>query len=448
VLLAVVLLAVALFGLRLAMTRSQDLRPPVYWLTLLALVPVAFWLLGQFEGVGPASRAGPEAPEASPRSRTRESSGARPTRSVTTSATEQTPVTARHDGGAARLAAPTCWLLVLLADLWAVGWPLVAVRSQEVIYAPSACVRFLAERRGEHGRVLDRGLEEPSASPLDPALPLLLEIESLRGYNSVDVRRYKEYLQFITDDDRPMRPRQGPFGFPILANFRLENKSLLDLLGVRYLLQPTRPPRKWLQGQGEVGEDPAWRSVFEDPAPRAYLVILGGVQELPPFTVYENQTVLPRAFVVPRAKPLPGRDKVLAALKSTDFRHEVLLEGAVAEEAPTSAEGSFRPAVLREYLPNRVVVEVAGGAPGYLVLADVWFPGWTCTVDGRSVPVWRADYLFRAVALPAGAREVVFRFEPWSYRWGGWVSGTALALVALGSVLALVASRWRRGERG
>jgi hypothetical protein len=422
VLLAVVCVAAACFAMRYFLAERQALLPPVYWLAMLAAAPVAFWLLGR---VGPASRAGPDA-----------------------------PTTARHDGGAAiargfcfsRQAAPTVWLLLLLADLWALGWPLVAVRSQETVYAPSACVRYLAGSRAEHGRVLDRGLTEPSASPLDPALPLLLEIESLRGYNSVDVRRYKEYLQFIMDDDQPVRPRHGPFGFPILANFRIENKSLLDLLGTRYLLQPTRPSRKWLQGlqgRGEVSEDPAWRKVYEDPDPRAYLIILGGVQDLPPFTVYANQTVLPRAFVVPRAKPLHEGGEVLAALKAADFRREVLLEGADAEEASTPVEEGFRPAVLREYQPNRVVVEVDGGAPGYLVLADVWFPGWTCTVDGRGVPVRRGDYLFRAVALPAGAREVVFRFEPWSYRWGGWISGTALALVALGSALALFARRLR-----
>src|SRR5213079_2679296 len=94
----------------------------------------------------------------------------------------------------------------------------------------------------------DRGLTEPADSPLDPALPMLLEIESLRGYNSVDVRRYKEYFQFIMDEDRPLRPREAPFGFPIMANFPVKNKTLLDLLGTRYLLRPSESPvqsRSW-----------------------------------------------------------------------------------------------------------------------------------------------------------------------------------------------------------
>src|SRR5207244_1170178 len=121
------------------------------------------------------------------------------------------------------------WSVLLLADLWALTWPLVVVCPGDAVHRPSECVTYLAQHWGEHGRVLDRGLAEPADSPLDPALPMLLEIESLRGYNSVDVRRYKEYLQFITDEDRPLRPREAPFGFPIMANFPVKNRPLLDL---------------------------------------------------------------------------------------------------------------------------------------------------------------------------------------------------------------------------
>ena len=320
------------------------------------------------------------------------------------------------------------WVVVLLADLWALSWPLVAVRSQDEIYKPSACVAYLAERRGEHGRVLDRGLGEPSVSPLDPALPLLLEIESLRGYNSLDVRRYKQYLAFISDDDRPQRPRTPPFGFPIKGNISIVNKPLLDQLGPRYLLQPSAQKA-----------EPGWLEVEKDEHPRSYQIIVGGMQDLPPFSVYENPAAFPRAFVVPDAAPLPAA--ILATLKTTDFRRCVLLEGAEAK----SSAGNFRAATIPKdgYTPNRVVVKLDEASSGYLVLTDVWFPGWTCTVDGRETKVYRANYLFRAVELPPGAREVVFTFAPLSYRWGKGVSIGALAVV---SVVFAAGFWWRRSS--
>ncbi len=393
VLSGVVLFALMLAGFRYFLAAKHELRTPIYWYALVALVPTAFWLLGRFRSAV-ASTAHPSWPG-------------------------------------------LLWVVVLLADLWALARPLVQVRPLGPVYEPSESVRFLADHREERGRVLDRGagdrrrkpvLTEPSASPLDPALPLLLEIESLRGYNSVDVRRYKEYLKFVTDDGRPVRPREGRFGFPILDNFPIENRQLLDLLNVRYLLEPSDPSRRPFD---EIERDPTWVKVGEDVKPHAYLVIVGGVNELPPFTLYENRKVFPRAFIVPEAAPLPERSAVLDALKATDLRRRVLLEDYTPGSESAEPQGAFRPAKILDYQPNRVIIDVEAGPPGFLVLGDVWFPGWICSVDGYPTPVYRADYLFRAVELSAGAHEVVFVFKPVSYRWGKLVTLAALVLLAL-----------------
>ena len=49
------------------------------------------------------------------------------------------------------------------------------------------------------------------------------------------------------------------------------------------------------------------------------------------------------------------------------------------------------------------------------MLSDVWFPGWKCTVDGQHAPIYRANFLFRAIAIPKGDHQVVFDFDP-NYR--------------------------------
>jgi hypothetical protein len=367
---------------------AKDLVPPIYWATLLLLLPITYFLLGR----------------------------------------HATPLM-RWLGAA-----------ILLADATSLSWQLVQVHDQDSIHEPSACVRYLSDHRQDHGRVLDRGLREPSRSPLDPALPLLYEIESLRGYNSVDVRRYKEYLQFITDDSRPLLPRQGAFGFPIMGNFPIANKNLLDLLGVRYVLQPSQTPSKWLQGSGEIGTHSSWTQVENDPDPHAYLVVLGGIQKLPPFTTYENRDVFARAFVVPEAVRLPAHS-VLPALKSTQFDRQVLLEGL--EEEPMMEKGSLCVSDIVTYQPNCVVIQTTGETAGYLVLTDVWFPGWKCTLDGEPVPIYRANYLFRAIRVTGGKHEVVFRFEPWSYHWGRIASLAALTVAVLMGASPWLPCRWK-----
>jgi hypothetical protein len=300
--------------------------------------------------------------------------------------------------------------------------------------------------------VLDR--DEPVAAgggitPLGTGAPLAIleRIEALRGYNPLDVLRYKEYLQFIADDDAPLRPFEGALTHPILGNFPIKNKALLDLLGTRFLLQPS-DPRFQVTGEERVDRDRRWQRVFQDPHPEAYVSNIsgaGGRLELSPYAVYENrENLYPRAFVVPQAVPLPERSKVLSTLKATDFRQTVLLEGEVPEVTGGSSGGGFRPARVREYLPNRVDVEVETGAPGYLVLADVWFPGWTCTVDGRPAVVHRANYLFRAVAVPPGSHEVVFAFTPVSYTRGQKISTAAAAFVLLVSGVGAIGAFRRR----
>jgi hypothetical protein len=369
---AVSLLLVGSFVLQL-WREGVPLRFHAYWPTLLLTVPAAFWLLGK---------------EAS----------------------------AFRSGNWA-----AAWFGVLLIDLWSLVCSSVQVRSEASVFAPSACVQFLERARPDHGRVLDRDVPGDTGTPLGAGAPLAMlhQLQALRGYTPLDVLRDKEFLQFIGDADEPLRALDNPLVYPAIPDFPVRNARLLDLLGVRYLLQPN-------SASPVPG---SWCARFEDADPRAYDCAAGGVQPTGPYTVYENANVLPRAFVVPEAAPLPERPQVLEALTHTDFRQQVLLEGG-AEPAATFA-GAFRPAHIRDYQPNRIAVEVPDGAGGYLVLTDIWFPGWRCRVDGQPAPVRRADFLFRAVALPAGAHEVIFTFEPDSYLLGRIISGVAAGLAAL-----------------
>jgi hypothetical protein len=338
--------------------------------------------------------------------------------------------------------APSLGVALLLADLGSLAWPLVQTRSDEDLFAPSACVRYLIDRqetdRDTPWRVVDQGSPDDadtSALGTGYVLAPICRLQGLGGYNPLDVLRTRQFLQFVGGSDRPVRPLEAPLGYPALSGFPLRDKKLLDLLGVRFLLRTRSGP--WEPMEGEQPGD--WTSVKEDEHPRAYNFARGGLRDLPPYEVLENQTALPRAFVVPQAKPLPEDTRVLAALKETDFRRTVLLEGWRDEFAGFPVEGTFREVRVQDYRPNRVRLEVPDGAAGWLVLADVWYPGWVCTMDGREADIHRANYLFRAVRLEAGSHEVVFEYKPRSYFIGRIVSVGTLAVVAV--VLGFAARR-------
>ena len=155
-----------------------------------------------------------------------------------------------------------------------------------------------------------------------------------------------------------------------------------------------------------------------------------------PASLYRLSDALGRAWVVPAARQVSS-DEVLAALADPAFNPtaEVLLEtppiSRPASQSPISNPQSL---TLRD-TPNRVTIDVILSEPGYLVLADTWYPGWQAMVDGEAVPLLRANHAFRAVSLEAGEHTVEMRYRSASVRWGGAVSIVTLIGLMLGLVL-------------
>jgi hypothetical protein len=85
-------------------------------------------------------------------------------------------------------------------------------------------------------------------------------------------------------------------------------------------------------------------------------------------------------------------------------------------------------------------------APGVLVTADPWYPGWTVRVDGEPRRLLRANYAQRAVALDAGVHEVEFRYAAHAWVTGRRVAGAGWALILAGFVLSIFRAV-RRPER-
>jgi uncharacterized membrane protein YfhO len=75
------------------------------------------------------------------------------------------------------------------------------------------------------------------------------------------------------------------------------------------------------------------------------------------------------------------------------------------------APGSAR---LVSYRNTEVVVDVQAPDGGWLALHDVWHPWWRVEVDGKPAKLLRANVIFRAVELPAGAKRVRFYFAPFA----------------------------------
>ena len=142
--------------------------------------------------------------------------------------------------------------------------------------------------------------------------------------------------------------------------------------------------------------------------------------------IYENQTALPRAWVVGEFEVEGGSVSALDRLATgqVDPRRVAILERVPATPpAPQAAGGSA--AVVEESF-DRVVLRAESPADGILVLADPYYPGWRARLDGEAVEILRADHALRAIELPAGQHEIVFEFAGGGYRAGVLISRIGL----------------------
>jgi hypothetical protein len=170
-----------------------------------------------------------------------------------------------------------------------------------------------------------------------------------------------------------------------------------------------------------------------------YIVSRGALQPLPPYLrevhsgsafVYENLVALPRATVVGRYRVIaPARAILDSVMAGTSESSEVTF----LEQDPHLQLGPVTGAraEILSYGLNQVTVEVETPGPALLRLADLWYPYWTATVDDRDEPVLKADYLLRAVAVPAGRHRVVFRYQSPAIRRGLLLTGASLVVILL-----------------
>ena len=138
-------------------------------------------------------------------------------------------------------------------------------------------------------------------------------------------------------------------------------------------------------------------------------------------------------------------EKVLNVLACSDFdpRGEVILE----EPPPqwfkhNGTERRPGSAFVEDRRFNHMSVRTQSEADSLLLLSESNYPGWTAKVDGRPARVYTADYVFRAVFVPAGSHTVEFHFRPFSFTAGAIVSAASLLSVA---TALLILRRWNRG---
>jgi hypothetical protein len=157
--------------------------------------------------------------------------------------------------------------------------------------------------------------------------------------------------------------------------------------------------------------------------------------------IYKARQALPRAYAVHQNLKVPSDEAALAAIqtKSFDPRLSVVIKSEESE-SPRPEEGQapaistltgtgsgskniYKPTpadTIKIYAlrANQVIIDADMEQGGTVVLNDIFYPGWQCQVDGKPVTIMRANYLMRAVNVPAGRSRIVFTYCPMTFTAG------------------------------
>ena len=165
-----------------------------------------------------------------------------------------------------------------------------------------------------------------------------------------------------------------------------------------------------------------------------YYVVINEAQRQ--MSLGRSATYLPRAFVVFDDSVMTDESAISSFMQSDTFDpgRTVVLEEAGPWSLGDTLSYHDAHVSISSYALGSIALDVSAPKDGYLVLDEIYYPGWKAYVDGQERQVLRADWSLRAVPVTGGDHHVTLQFEPASFRYGWWITLVTLALCAAGIV--------------
>jgi hypothetical protein len=298
-------------------------------------------------------------------------------------------------------------VLVLGLDMssfaWFSYWRYTTPRKN-ALDAPSTAIQLRPVLVANNQRLLPVRGVLGSFSELIPNISRLWGVPSASGYDPLLLRRVGKVASMDAG---------GGVEFSALS---VADQSL-NLLAVRFITLPV--PQSGVPSPSLDGT--RWRHV-EDTA---------GI------SVFENQSVMPRAWLVPEAISL-STDDALRTVKTSalpDGRPYNPNQVALVERKESSFKAeNFDPkasASVIDLSNNMMKVKTNATSQAFLLTSDVYYPGWIAFVDGAPVKIAKADYALRGAIVPAGSHTVTFLYRPKSFYHGAAISILSLLMLPL-----------------
>ncbi len=231
--------------------------------------------------------------------------------------------------------------------------------------------------------------------------------KSVGGYHPAKLRRYQELIEaYISPEMRKAMEAIAKNGGDMAAVDGNAVYPVLNMLNTKYFIMP-------LQGG--------------DTAP------------------IENPYACGNAWFVNKVSFVDNANEELATVGKIDVRHEAVADKKFQQTLGASTTNDSTATVtLKSYEPDRLVYDVKSTNGGLLVFSEIYYPGWTATIDGNDVPVGRVNYVLRALNMKPGNHKVELTFKPKTVVMTERIANTASAILVIILVAVTIAAYRKR----
>jgi hypothetical protein len=303
--------------------------------------------------------------------------------------------------------------LIAVGELFRYGWKFTPFSSPDFVFPSTPVLDYLDQEDG-----LFR-VSMGNMIPMNMWVPYGLQ--SLSGYDASYSVWWARFFNAIRGQD-PNNPR-----FSYYADFDQYFSPWFDILNNKYLLVLDPSQAHDVSNPNlfyHVEQSQKFEKVFQDKSS----------------VVYQNKNVFPRALFMSDWEYVPD-NQALAILADVNFpvKSKIIID----KPADIVKDGVAESTVAYEfYSSDKSVINVSTNKAGFLFITDAWYPGWIAKIDGIKVPLYRADYVFRAVQITAGEHVVEFDFLPFSLKLGKILSLSSLLLLVFILISHRRLDRW------
>lgn len=233
--------------------------------------------------------------------------------------------------------------------------------------------------------------------------------KSIGGYNAAKLRRYQEMIDAYISPE--MQKLMGSISAAQGDMTKVNGDSVcpvLNMLNMKYVIVP-----------------------------------LQGGQTVP----IQNPYAYGNAWLVDKISYVGNANEEIDQVGKINLRHEAVADAKFKTQLGDAAQQDNSSMVkITSYAPNQLAYDVKSDKGGVLVFSEIYYPGWTATVDGQPVELGRVDYILRALNIKAGSHKVVLSFFPKSVDTTESVAYASYAILVI-AILLSVFFEWKKKKK-